>query len=60
MDTFENCNLTPGVETLIWTEGGRAIIGVVAVVDDEARSVTFADGRVYAFPPAVELEEVTP
>lgn len=58
-DTFENCNLTPGVETLIWMQGGRAIIGVVAAVDEEAQSVTFADGRTYTFP-AIEAEEEQP
>jgi D-lyxose ketol-isomerase len=58
-DTFDKVNLTPGVETLIWTPGGRAIIGVVATVDDEAQSVTFADGRAYTFP-APEPEEVEP
>ena len=57
-DTFAKSNLTPGVETLIWTSGGAAIIGVVATVDEEAQSVTFADGRTYTFPaPVVEEEQ---
>ncbi|MDQ5976066.1 MAG: hypothetical protein QG661_3275 [Actinomycetota bacterium] len=59
MDTFENCNLIPGVETLIWTSGGSAIVGVVSTVDEEARSVTFADGRSYVFP-ALDVEEEQP
>lgn len=60
-DTFETSNLTPGCETLIWTSDASAIVGVVATIDEEARSVTFADGRVYVFPPIEPTpEEVAP
>jgi hypothetical protein len=56
-DTFESVTLTPGQEVLLRAPHGVNVIGVVASVDAEARSVTFADGRVYAFP-ELETEEV--
>ena len=59
IDTFETVTLTPGQEVLIRAPLDVNVIGIVASVDDEARSVTFADGRVYAFPEA-EPEEVEP
>lgn len=59
-DTFEESILTPGVETLIWLPAGRAIIGVIATVDAEARSVTFADGRTHVFPPVAVTKEDVP
>lgn len=56
-DTFEETLLVPGCEVLIRAPRGVNVIGVVAMVDEEAQSVTFADGRVYQFP-AVAAEEV--
>ena len=56
-DTFESTPLVVGNETLIHAPGGVNVIGVVMAVDAERRAVTFADGRAYVFPPAVDAEE---
>lgn len=55
-DDFETAPLIVGNDTLIRTPGGGAVCGVVLSVDEAARSVTFADGRVYVFPPLAEVE----
>lgn len=56
-DIFESTPLTVGCEVLLRAQGGGNVIGVVAEIDPERRSVTFADGRTYEFP-AVAAEEV--
>jgi len=56
-DAFNPADYTVGNEVLIHAPGGVDVVGVVAIVDEEAQSVTFADGRVYRFP-AVAAEEV--
>lgn len=55
-DTFESTPLVIGNETLIHAPGGVNVIGVVMAIDAGRRSVTFADGRVYVFPPKEEEE----
>lgn len=60
VDTFESVTLPIGWEVLIRAPGEVAVTGVVLAVDDEARSVTFTDGRVYVFPEAVVEVEVEP
>lgn len=55
-DPFDPAVLVVGREVLIHAQGDQNVIGVVASVDEGAQSVTFADGRVYQFPPAEEVE----
>ena len=58
VDTYESVTLPIGSEVLIRAPGEVAVTGIVLAVDDEARSVTFTDGRVYVFPaPVVEEEQ---
>ena len=59
-DKFEDVALVPGCEVLIRAPGEVNVVGVVAEVDHERRSVKFTDGRVYVFPPVAEPEEVKP
>lgn len=65
IDTFESVDLTPGCQVVIRAPHDTDVIGIVASVDAETRTVTFTNGMAYVFaPPAAEPapaeEEVTP
>ena len=55
-DVFNAADYTVGNEVLIHAPGDVNVVGVVAAIDEGARSVTFADGRVYSFPEEQEVE----
>lgn len=60
-DTFNPEALPIGHQVVIRAPNDVNVIGVVASVDEDARSVTFTDGRTHVFPePAGEEPEVTP
>ena len=60
-DTFNTEALPIGCQVVIRAPNDANVIGVVASVDEDARSVTFTDGRTHVFPePAGEELEVTP
>ena len=61
-DTFEAiAEVKPGCQVVIRAPNDVNVIGIVASVDEDARSVTFTDGRTHVFPePAGEELEVTP
>lgn len=59
-DTFEPATWPIGSEVLIRAPGDVYVTGVILAVDAESRSVTFTDGRVYAFPEVATDEEVEP
>ena len=61
-DTFEAiAEVKPGCQVVIRAPNDVNVIGIVASVDEDARSVTFTDGRTHIFPElAGEELEVTP
>jgi hypothetical protein len=60
-DEFNPKALPIGCQVVIRAPNDVNVIGVVASVDEDARSVTFTDGRTHVFPePAGEEPEVTP
>ena len=59
-DTFNPEALPIGCQVVIRAPNDVNVIGVVASVDEDARSVTFTDWRTHVFPePAGEEPEVT-
>ena len=60
-DTFNPEALPIGCQVVIRAPNDVNVIGIVASVDEDARSVTFTDGRTHVFSePADEELEVTP
>ena len=60
-DEFNPKALPIGCQVVIRAPNDVNVIGIVASVDEDARSVTFTDGRTHVFPePAGEEPEVTP
>lgn len=57
-DTFEDVkNILPGTPVVLHVEDGTPLSGVLAKVDEAARTVTLQPGsRVIAFPPAEPTE----
>lgn len=60
-DTFNPEALPIGCQVVIRAPNDVNVIGIVASVDEDARSVTFTDGKTYTFPdPEPAEDEVTP
>ena len=60
-DTFTPEALPIGCQVVIRAPNDVNVIGIVASVDEDARSVTFTDGKTYTFPdPEPAEDEVTP
>ena len=60
-DEFNPKALPIGCQVVIRAPNDVNVIGVVASVDEDARSVTFTNGMTYRFgPPESGDEEVTP